>query len=67
MSGCAEEGLPVLHLCAEAGERTADVHRSVVIYVSLAHDEVLDSGHKRVEAEGLPVMEVDAEQPCRPA
>ena len=67
MGGCAEEGLPVLDLRAEAGPRAVDVHRAVVVYVSLAHDEVLDSRHKRVEAEGLPVLEVDAEQPRRPA
>ena len=67
MGGCAEEGLPVLDLCAEAGQRAADMHCAEVVYVRLAHDKVLDSCHKRVEAEDLPVMEVDAEQPCRPA
>ena len=67
MGGSAEDGLPILDLRAEAGERAADVHHAVVVYVRLADDEVLDSCHKRLEAEGLPVMEVNAEQPCRPA
>ena len=65
--GSAEEGLPILDLRAEAGQRAADMHRAEVVYVSLADDKVLDGRHKRVEAEGLPVMEVDAEQPGRPA
>ena len=67
MCGWAEEGLPVLDMRAEAGQRAADVHGAIVVDVSLAHNEVLDGRHKRVEAEGLPVMKVNAEQPCRPA
>ena len=67
MCGWAKEGLPVLDLRAKAGERAADVHGAVMVYICLSHDKVLDSRHKGVEAEGLPIMKFNAKEPCRPA
>ncbi len=39
----------------------------IVVYISRAYDEVLNSRHQGMPAESLPVMEIDADESCRPA
>ena len=43
------------------------MQRAIVVDVGRADNEVLNGGHHRVPAECLPIMEVNADEPCRPA
>lgn len=43
------------------------MQRAIVVNVGGANNEMLDGGHQRVPAEGLAIMIVDADEPCRPA
>ena len=46
---------------------TAQVYGAVVVNIGRAHDETLHCGHQRIEAEGITIMEIYANEPCRPA
>ncbi len=67
MIGRADPGLLELDPGAEIGLGAAHMQRAVVVDVGRADDEVLNGGHQRIPAECLAIVEVDADQPCRPA
>ena len=63
----ANPGLLELDPCAEVCLGAAHMQRAIMVNVGGANDEVLDGGHQRIPAEGLAIMEVNTDEPRRPA